>query len=162
MVFSTLHTNSAPETVTRLLEMDIDPHNFADSLLGVLAQRLGRRLCSKCKQEYKPDKEELDDLYRQFGEDPQEILKQFDPEALKLYKPVGCDHCAGSGYRGRIGFHELLSNDEYIKEFIKENSTTEKIKRAARENGMYTLKQDGIIKVLYGHTTLNEVRRVCI
>jgi len=162
MVFSTLHTNSAPETVTRLLEMDIDPHNFADSLLGVLAQRLGRRLCSNCKREYRPGKEELDDLYRQFGEDPQGILKQFDPDSLKLYKPVGCDHCANSGYKGRIGFHELLSNNEYIKEFIKENSTTEKIKRAAKENGMYTLKQDGIIKVFYGHTTLNEVRRVCI
>ena len=162
LVFSTLHTNSAPETITRLLEMEIDPHNFADSLLGVLAQRLGRRLCSKCKQEYTPSNEEAEDIYRQFGEDPQGILKEFAPDELKLYKPVGCEHCENSGYKGRIGFHELLVNNESIKEFIKENATNSKIKQAACENGMYTLKQDGIVKVLKGNTTLQEVRRVCI
>ncbi|MFO7817322.1 MAG: ATPase, T2SS/T4P/T4SS family [Thermodesulfobacteriota bacterium] len=162
LVFSTLHTNSAPETITRLLEMEIDPHNFADSLLGVLAQRLGRRLCSKCKQEYTPSTEEAEDIYRQFGEDPQGILKEFAPDELKLYKPVGCEHCENSGYKGRIGFHELLVNNESIKEFIKENATNSKIKQAACENGMYTLKQDGIVKVLKGNTTLQEVRRVCI
>jgi len=162
LVFSTLHTNSAPETITRLLEMEIDPHNFADSLLGVLAQRLGRRLCSKCKQEYTPSNEEAEDIYQQFGNDPQGILKEFAPDDLKLFKPVGCEHCENSGYKGRIGFHELLVNNEPIKEFIKENATNSKIKQAASENGMYTLKQDGIVKVLMGNTTLQEVRRVCI
>ncbi|MFP4657940.1 MAG: ATPase, T2SS/T4P/T4SS family [Desulfonatronovibrionaceae bacterium] len=162
MVFSTLHTNSAPETITRLLEMDIDPHNFADSLLGVLAQRLGRRLCSKCKQKYQPSQEEIQDIYKQFGQDPKGLLEEFKTGDINLFRPVGCDRCGNSGYKGRIGFHELLVNNDNIKEYIKENTTTEKIKKAAREEGMYTLKQDGIIKVLSGHTTLEEVRRVCI
>ncbi len=162
LVFSTLHTNSAPETVTRLLEMEIDAHNFADSLLGILAQRLGRRLCPKCKQEYTPSEKEIAEIFAHFGEDPQGILQEFPRESLKMYKPVGCEECGGSGYKGRVGFHELLVNNQEISEHIKTSTTTQDLKQAARQGGMYTLRQDGIIKVLMGFTTMDEVRRVCI
>ncbi|MCD6320433.1 MAG: Flp pilus assembly complex ATPase component TadA, partial [Candidatus Desulfofervidaceae bacterium] len=162
LVFSTLHTNSAPETITRLLEMGLDPHNFADSLLGVLAQRLIRTLCKKCKEPYHPSEEEFKELVAEYGEEYFSRLGIKYTSDLTLYRAKGCDACGNSGYKGRMGIHELLVNDEYIKTLIKKRAPTEKIRKRAILNGMTTLKQDGIEKVFKGFTDLKEVRRVCI
>ena len=157
LVFSTLHTNSAPETITRLLDMDLDPFNFADSLLCVLAQRLIKTLCSKCKEPYKPSQEEIDELRREFGEDAWDIwVKEHD---FTLYRAKGCSSCV-NGYKGRMGIHELLINSDEIKTLIKKRAPTEDIRKVAIEQGMLTLKQDGIIKVLMGHTDIHQVRAV--
>lgn len=163
LVFSTLHTNSAPETVTRLLEMGLDPHNFADSLLGVLAQRLLRKLCPKCKEGYHPSKKEFDSFVAEYGEEQfKELGIKYDDDFI-LYRPVGCDDCGGTGYKGRIGIHELLLNTVTIQELIKERASTERIKEAAiKEAKMTTLKQDGMLKFFQGITDIREVRRVCI
>ncbi|MGM0643251.1 MAG: ATPase, T2SS/T4P/T4SS family [Thermodesulfobacteriota bacterium] len=162
LVYSTLHTNNAPETITRLLEMDIDPANFGDSLLGILAQRLGRRLCSKCKQESENSKEEVEELFKEFGPDPLGLLDTFDRESIKLYHPKGCNACGDTGYKGRIGFHELLINNEEITTLIKEEAAMEQVRKAAIQNNMYTLKQDGFLKVLQGITDVPEVNRNCV
>ena len=159
LVFSTLHTNSAPETVTRLLDMEVDPFNFADSLLCVLAQRLVRTLCKNCKEPYKPSKEEIEELKREFGP----MWKDFFPkEFLKdpvLYRPKGCAQCM-QGFKGRIGIHELLINSDNIKKLIKFKKPTEEIREVAIKEGMLTLKQDGILKVIKGITTIQQVRSV--
>ncbi|HDD44745.1 MAG TPA: type II/IV secretion system protein [Candidatus Desulfofervidus auxilii] len=162
LVFSTLHTNSAPETVTRLLEMGLDPYNFADSLLGVLAQRLIRTLCKNCKEAYHPTKEEFDELVAEYGEEYFGRVGVKYSGNLILYRPKGCDVCGGTGYKGRMGIHELLINDDEIKALIKRKAPTEEIRKVAIRQGMTTLKQDGIEKVLKGYTDLKEVRRVCI
>lgn len=155
IVFSTLHTNSAPETVTRLLGMGIDPFNFADSLLGVLAQRLIKRLCPHCRQQYEPDEEEIELLKREYGDHP---LKPFEiPENLTLFKPRGCNHCHKSGYKGRLAIHELLVTDDQMRAKIENNAPVAELRFAALESGMRTLKQDGIIKVLHGDTDLTQV-----
>ena len=162
LVFSTLHTNSAPETVTRLLEMGLDPHNFADSLLGVLAQRLVRRLCKKCKEPYHPTKEEYEEIVEEYGREYFDRLGiEYSPD-LVLYRAKGCEACGNTGYKGRMGIHELLINDEDIKVLIKKRAPTEEIRKVAILNGMTTLKQDGIAKVFQGFTDIKEVRRVCI
>ncbi len=160
LVFSTLHTNSAPETVTRLLDMELDPFSFSDAILCILAQRLCRRLCD-CKQEYTPDKRELEDLILEFGT---EDFKRtgIDPSTIKLHKAVGCPKCGDSGYKGRIGLHELLEGTDEMKTLVKRKSEIELIRRQAIADGMTTLKQDGILKCFAGHTDLHEVRKVCI
>ena len=161
LVFSTLHTNSAPETITRLLEMKLDPHNFSDSLLGILAQRLVRTLC-RCKEAYHPSKEEFEEIVEEYGK------AYFDRTGIKynknltLYRAKGCDICGGTGYKGRMGIHELLINNDEIKTLIKKKAPTEEIRKAAILAGMTTLKQDGIQKVFKGYTDIKEVRRVCI
>jgi len=161
LVFSTLHTNSAPETITRLLEMKLDPHNFSDSLLGILAQRLVRTLC-RCKEAYHPSKEEFEEIVEEYGK------AYFDRTGIKynknltLYRAKGCDICGGTGYKGRMGIHELLINNDEIKTLIKKKAPTEEIREAAILAGMTTLKQDGIQKVFKGYTDIKEVRRVCI
>ena len=161
LVFSTLHTNSAPETITRLLEMKLDPHNFSDSLLGILAQRLVRTLC-RCKEAYHPSKEEFEEIVEEYGK------AYFDRTGIKynknltLYRAKGCDICGGTGYKGRMGIHELLINNDEIKTLIKKKAPTEEIRKAAILAGMTTLKQDGIQKVFKGYTDIREVRRVCI
>ncbi len=162
LVFSTLHTNSAPETVTRLLEMGLDPHNFADSLLGILAQRLVRKLCSKCKESYHPSKEEFNEIVEEYGAEHFGRLGITYSPNLTLYRARGCEVCGNTGYKGRIGIHELLINDEDIKVLIKKKAPTEEIRKRAILNGMTTLKQDGIAKVFKGITDIKEVRRVCI
>jgi type II secretory ATPase GspE/PulE/Tfp pilus assembly ATPase PilB-like protein len=162
LVFSTLHTNSAPETITRLLDMGLNPLNFSDAFLGVLAQRLTRQLCSKCREEYPLTQDEFDELRIDYGE--QHFSKtgiEYRPE-MTLYRPAECEICSNTGYRGRMGIHELMEGTATIKLMIKKQATTEQIFKQAMKEGMSTLKQDGILKVFKGITDISEVRRVCI
>ena len=162
LVFSTLHTNSAPETIIRLLDMDIDPFNFADALLGILAQRLVRTLCGACKEEYAPSAEEFAELVREYGAEHWEKVGVSYSPALKLSRAKGCPKCGGSGYKGRMGIHELLVGTDDMKRMIQKRSTVEEMRRQAIADGMTTLLQDGIVKVLRGHTDFQQVRAVCI
>ena len=162
LVFSTLHTNSAPETVTRLLDMGLNPLNFSDAFLAVLAQRLLRRLCKACRKAYTPNQEDFDDIVTAYGEnDFKKTGIVYSPD-LKLYAPVGCDQCSGTGYKGRLGIHELMEGTPDIKRMIKKQASAEELFIKAKEEGMTTLMQDGIMKVFNGHTDMVEVRRVCI
>ncbi|MGD9365666.1 MAG: GspE/PulE family protein [Desulfobacteraceae bacterium] len=163
LVFSTLHTNSAPESITRLLDMGMDPFNFADAILCIMAQRLVRTLCADCKKEYNPTKEEYDELIREYGE------KEFEKNGnspysddVTLFKPVGCELCNNTGYRGRMGIHELLAGSDPMKKLIQNRAEMNVIRDQAIEDGMTTLKQDGIEKIMAGHTDLLQVRKVCI
>jgi type II secretory ATPase GspE/PulE/Tfp pilus assembly ATPase PilB-like protein len=162
LVFSTLHTNSAPETIIRLLDMDIDPFNFADALLGILAQRLVRTLCGACKEEYTPSAEEFAELVREFGAEHWDRVGLSYSPALKLSRAKGCPKCGGSGYKGRMGIHELLVGTDEMRRLIQKRSSVEEMRRQAVAEGMTTLLQDGIIKVLRGHTDFQQVRAVCI
>jgi len=161
LVFSTLHTNSATETVTRLLEMGVDPYSFSDSLLCVLAQRLARRLCDECKEAYHPDEAEYNELVDEYGRDSFAAtgLSRSD---LSLFRAVGCDHCSQTGYHGRLGIHEVLECTAKIKGLIKRQEGTDIVREQALLDGMTTLKQDGILKAFQGLTDIHEVRRVCI
>ena len=162
LVFSTLHTNSAPETVVRLLDMGIDPLNFADSLLGILAQRLVRTLCTACKEAYNPSIDEYNELVEGYGHDLFEKLNLPYSDDLIFYRPKGCDACVKTGYKGRMGIHELLINTDTIKRLIQKHASVEEIRDAAIAEGMTTLLQDGLQKALRGVTDAKQVRRVCI
>jgi len=161
LVFSTLHTNSAPETVTRLLEMGLDPFSFSDSLVCILAQRLARRLCGECKESIQPEEAEIEDLIDEYGRDDFAFtgLGKVD---VTMFRAVGCDRCGHTGYRGRLGIHEVLECTSKLKGLIKRRSDTDSVREQAALDGMTTLKQDGILKVLQGLTDIHEVRRVCI
>ena len=161
LVFSTLHTNSAPETLTRLLEMGIDPFGFADSLLCILAQRLARRLCDQCKKAYAPDDNEWHDLVSEYGAEAF-AATGLHRESVVMAKATGCTACRGSGYKGRLGIHELLASSDALKTIIKNRASTDVVRAQAVSEGMTTLKQDGILKVLQGLTDMQEVRRVCM
>lgn len=162
LVFSTLHTNSAPESITRLLDMGMDPFNFADAILGIMAQRLVRTLCKKCKKEYNPSRDEYDDLVREYGEKDFRRLNLSYSTDLTLYKPAGCSACSNTGYQGRMGIHELLRGTDPMKKLIQSRAKMDEIRERAIKDGMTTLKQDGIEKVFAGHTDLLQVRKVCI
>lgn len=162
LVFSTLHTNSAPETVTRLLDMGLNPLNFSDAFLGVLAQRLVRSLCVKCREAFQPSQQELDELVAEYGEEQFEEAGIEMSSGLTLYRPVGCEACSSTGYRGRLGIHELLEGTAETKQLIKRQANTEELFAQGRRDSMTTLKQDGIQKVFQGVTDITEVRRVCI
>ncbi len=164
LVFSTLHTNSAPESITRLVDMGMDPYNFADALLCILAQRLVRTLCKDCKKKYHPTEKEYDDLVHAYG--GEEVFKAglnipYNGD-LELYKPGGCNACNNTGYRGRMGIHELLVGSDAVKRSIIELKKVEELRALAMEEGMKTLLQDGIEKVFAGHCDLLMVRKVCI
>ncbi|HJV53142.1 MAG TPA: GspE/PulE family protein, partial [Noviherbaspirillum sp.] len=181
LVFSTLHTNSAPESIVRLLDMGMDPFNFADALLGVLAQRLTKRLCGNCKLAYEPGADELQLLLAEYCEELRntESFREDENGArekvlagwkknygdsqgrFRLYKAVGCDQCNG-GYKGRVGLHELMVGTDRLKRLIQEHSRVALMLAAALEDGMLTLKMDGIEKVLSGITDIKQVRAVCI
>jgi type II secretory ATPase GspE/PulE/Tfp pilus assembly ATPase PilB-like protein len=162
LVFSTLHTNSAPETIVRLLDMEIDPFNFADALLGILAQRLVRTLCKDCKEEYHPTQEEFAELMQEYGLDSWDKLGiRYSPD-FKLYKPKGCSKCGNTGYKGRMGIHELLVGTDDIKRRIQRRDSVEELRKQAMTDGMTTLLQDGIQKVIGGITDFKQVRAVCI
>ena len=182
LVFATLHTNSAPESIIRLLDMGMDPFNFADALLGVLAQRLAKRLCTKCKQPYVPDSNEIKSLLNEYCEELmsteafkkdargamesvyKEWVKNYGNEKgqLTLYKAVGCEACGGTGMKGRLGLHELLIASDRLKKAIQEHARVAEMLAICLEEGMRTLKQDGIEKTLMGLTHIKEVRTVCI
>jgi type II secretory ATPase GspE/PulE/Tfp pilus assembly ATPase PilB-like protein len=161
LVLSTLHTNSAAETIVRLLEMGLDPFSFSDSLLCVLAQRLARTLCDDCKETYRPSPQEIEELNDEYGGtlfDANPILKN----ELTLARAVGCPRCSNSGYRGRIGVHELLECGDRIKSLVKKRADSDELRRQSVADGMTSLRQDGILKVLQGLTDIHEIRRVCI
>lgn len=162
LVFSTLHTNSAPETITRLLDMGMNPLNFSDAFLGVLAQRLVRTLCTSCRQSYHPTEEEFDDIVTAYGSEAFKLTGIANTPDFVLYRSVGCDTCSGSGYKGRIGIFELLDGTKEIKRLIKKQASAEDIFTLAASQGMTTLKQDAILKVFQGRTDMKEVNRVCI
>ncbi|MGZ5697812.1 MAG: ATPase, T2SS/T4P/T4SS family [Usitatibacter sp.] len=181
LVFATLHTNSAPESILRLLDMGMDPFNFADALLGILAQRLAKRLC-KCKEAYTPSQEEVKHFITEycnelvntpdFKADLQGSYKKvferfgrdygFGKPDFKLYKAKGCDVCNGSGYKGRVGLHELLVGTDPMKKLIQEHARVAEMLALALAEGMLTLKMDGMEKVLQGVTDMAQVRAVCI
>jgi len=181
LVFATLHTNSAPESIIRLLDMGMDPFNFSDALLGILAQRLARRLCS-CKQAYIPEPAELRSFLTEFCDELQgtqafkkdaktametvyrQWVKDYGNEKgqIQLYRPVGCDKCGGSGMKGRVGLHELLIATDPLKKLIQEHARVAEMLAQCLEDGMRTLKQDGMEKCLMGLTHIKEVRSVCI
>ena len=162
LVFSTLHTNSAPETIVRLLDMGIDPLNFADALLGILAQRLVRTLCKSCKEVYHATKAEYDEIAESYNIEEFKKLNIPYNDDFKLYRPKGCNLCDGTGYKGRMGIHELLVGTEDIKRMIQKHETVEVMRDKAMAEGMTTLLQDGIIKAIKGFTDFKQVRRVCI
>jgi len=182
LVFSTLHTNSAPESILRLLDMGMDPFNFADALLGILAQRLAKRLCGDCKKSHVASAEEVKSLLAEYSEEMkhtakwqadeagasralhEEWLKLFgnDKKQLTFYTPVGCDKCAGTGYRGRVGLHELMIGSDAVKKAIQEHARVAELLAIALDEGMHTLKQDGMEKVLQGITDMHQIRAVCI
>jgi type II secretory ATPase GspE/PulE/Tfp pilus assembly ATPase PilB-like protein/ribonuclease HII len=180
LVFSTLHTNSAPESIIRLLDMGMDPFNFADALLGILAQRLAKRLCD-CKEPYFPEPDEIKTFIAEYAEDLRHTAAwkaDYAGEAKKLYegwvksygengrlrfyRAVGCDKCGKTGYKGRVGLHELLTGDDDVKKLIQERARVAEIFVAAVANGMRTLKMDGMEKIMIGLTDLKQVRSVCI
>ncbi len=180
LVFATLHTNSAPESITRLLDMGMDPFNFADALLGILAQRLAKKLCT-CKEAYTPDSAEIRAFVTEYAEDLQQFPAwQTDPqgEAKRLYdtwivqygvagklvfhRAKGCDRCNQTGYKGRVGLHELMVGSDAIKKNIQEHARVSDLFVTAISEGMRTLRMDGMEKVLSGITDLKQVRAVCV
>jgi type II secretory ATPase GspE/PulE/Tfp pilus assembly ATPase PilB-like protein len=171
LLLSTLHTNSGPESIVRLLDLGMDPFNFADALLGVLAQRLAKRLCPDCKTEYAPTPAEVEQLLLEYCHDaPIDAHKQMQKwigryggaqQKITLFRAHGCDHCTHTGYRGRIGLHELLVADPMTRRLIQSRSPVAEVKNAAILAGMRTLRQDGIEKVLQGLTDIRQVNAVC-
>lgn len=181
LVFATLHTNSAPESIIRLLDMGMDPFNFADALLGILAQRLAKRLCGKCKEAYTPDNEEIRHFMTEyctelmstetFQRDQKgameatykRLLTDYGKEGkFQLYRAKGCPECGDSGYKGRVGLHELMLGTDPTKKLIQEHARVAQLFAQALEDGMLTLKMDGMEKVLQGITDMKQVRAVCI
>lgn len=180
LVFATLHTNSAPEAVIRLLDMGMDPFNFADALVGILAQRLAKRLC-KCKEAYTPDADEMKNFMQEYTADLRQTppwIKDAQGEAKKLYdgwlkeygkggkltmyRPVGCEVCGGSGYKGRVGLHELMVASDPVKKLVQEKARVAELFVKCVEEGMTTLKMDGMEKVMMGLTDMKQVRAVCV
>lgn len=181
LVFATLHTNSAPESIVRLLDMGMDPFNFADALLGILAQRLAKRLCGNCKKQYNPGLEEINQLLDEY------CLELLNTEAFikdekagreavlagwkkrygneqgqfTMYRAIGCEQC-NKGYKGRVGLHELMLGTDRVKALLQTHARVAQLLAAALEDGMLTLKMDGIEKVLLGLTDIKQVRSVCI
>jgi type II secretory ATPase GspE/PulE/Tfp pilus assembly ATPase PilB-like protein len=143
--------------------MGLNPLNFSDAFLGVLAQRLVRRVCKKCREEYHPSKEEFDEIVSDYGSDHFAATGIEYSHDLTLYRPGrGCVTCSGTGYRGRLGIHELMEGTAEIKRMIKKQANSEMLFEQAIKEEMTTLKQDGIMKVFQGLTDVSEVRRVCI
>ncbi|MBK4737465.1 Flp pilus assembly complex ATPase component TadA [Noviherbaspirillum sp. DKR-6] len=170
LVLSTMHTNSAAESVVRLLDLGLDPFNFADALLGVVGQRLARRLCTACRTSSVATREELDMLAQEYCADteldPAQVLSEWRSAhgdrsgAIVLRRACGCEECDGSGYKGRLGVHELLRNSPAVKRKILAGANVEEIVRQARAEGMITMRQDGIQKVLQGHTDWDQIRTI--
>ncbi len=150
LVLSTLHTNDAPSALTRLADMGIEPYLLASSILGVLAQRLVRRICPDCKTAYAPSKEELSGLN----------LKKEDLHGVKFHRGIGCDRCFHSGYKGRVGLYELMSVTSRIKTQVLKSQDSEELRKVALDQEMVSLFSQGIQLVLSGATTAAEILRV--
>jgi type II secretory ATPase GspE/PulE/Tfp pilus assembly ATPase PilB-like protein len=150
LVLSTLHTNDAPGAVARLLDMGVEPFLIASAVAGVLAQRLARVICSRCKIAYQPPM----DAVRRLGLSPE------NSQGVKFYRGKGCEYCKGTGYKGRTGIYELMAINDEIRELALSRASSQQIKEAAIRNNMITLKSDAIEKVLLGVTTLEETLRV--
>ena len=148
LVVSTLHTNSAASTITRLVDMGIEPYLIADSTVGVIAQRLVRRLCPECKKAKKANAEEL------------ELLMKNQDEDITIYEPCGCPKCDGTGFRGRIGVYEIMEVTQPLKHIISKGGNVEAIKEQALADGMHTLRMSATIHVLEGTTSVPEMMRV--
>ena len=162
LVMSTLHTNSAVETVTRLLDMGCDSFSFADAMLGVLAQRLTRRICKDCKEQYVGTAEEYEEIRQGYGPEHWDKLGIPQDNTFRLARGKGCENCNRTGFKGRVALHELLLGSDRIKRLIQTKARTEDMVKAAIEDGMTTLMQDGVQKALLGHTTFKEVKAVAI
>jgi type II secretory ATPase GspE/PulE/Tfp pilus assembly ATPase PilB-like protein len=162
LVFSTLHTNSAPETISRLLDMNIDPFNFADALLGIMAQRLIRTLCPKCKEPHHPSEEEFDELMEIYGRDffPDLGIK-YSPDFV-LYEPKGCSNCNNTGYKGRMGVHELLTGTDEVKRAVQRRAPINELRELAMQQGMRTLLQDALEKAMRGITDVKQARSIAV
>jgi type II secretory ATPase GspE/PulE/Tfp pilus assembly ATPase PilB-like protein len=163
LVFSTLHTNSAPETVVRLIEMGIDPFNFADALLGIVAQRLAKRLCEHCRKGMRPERQVYEKIVADFSLDAGEtraILPSYEEATFMMQQ--GCEQCGGSGYKGRIPITELMLATPAIKDAVRERRGVAELRQLALKEGMWTLKMDGIMKVFMGFTDMDHILRVCI
>jgi type II secretory ATPase GspE/PulE/Tfp pilus assembly ATPase PilB-like protein len=142
--------------------MGLDPFNFADALLGIMAQRLVRRICEKCKESYHPDRAEFDDLAASYGKEEFEKLGHRYDEKFTLFRGKGCPHCNKTGYRGRAGIHELLVAGDEIKRLIQNKARVPEMLASAKSDGMTTLVQDGILKSLQGITDFRQVKAVAI
>jgi len=162
LVLSTLHTNSAVETVIRLLDMGCDPFNFADALQGVIAKRLCKRICSNCKQAYHPSVQEYDKLARAYGTNSWEALRVTYQEEFQLYRGQGCEACNQTGFKGRVALHELLCGSNELRNLIQNRAKTADMLSFAINEGMTTLVQDGIANVITGMTTYDQVRAVAM
>jgi type II secretory ATPase GspE/PulE/Tfp pilus assembly ATPase PilB-like protein len=170
LVLSTLHTNTAPESVVRLLDLGMDPFNFSDALLVILAQRLARALCPECKVAHPAKPAEIDELVAEYCEgtplEPAKVLQEWKSNHARggkftLHQAKGCKSCHQTGYRGRLGLHELMVISPAIKKLIQTRAPVSDILPVAISEGMRTLKQDGILKVLEGRTDISQIRAVC-
>ncbi len=162
LVLSTLHTNSAVETVTRLLDMGCDSFNFADAMQGIVAKRLCKRICEACKEGYHPTRQEYDELVQGYGAGYWERLGVEYADSLMLYRGRGCEVCNKTGFKGRVPLHELLVGSEDVKGLIQSKARSAEILKVAMREGMVTLVQDGIQKVLRGVTTYRQIRAVAM
>lgn len=161
LVFSTLHTNSAVESITRMINMGVPPYLLNSTIEVIIAQRLVRRLCEKCKRVYEPDSEIMEIATKAM--EALNVEGEIDPELVKNMKfteAVGCDDCNNVGYKGRVGLYEVFRMSNDLRRLISESATTMDIQESAMKNGMVTLEQAGVIKALEGVTTLDEVYRV--
>ena len=154
LVFSTLHTNDAVSSLTRMIDMGIAPFLISSSVIGVMAQRLVRRICPRCIEEYIPEDDVLENLKVHF--------KLPDPGNFKLYRGKGCDYCKNTGYRGRTAIYEMVRINDEIRSMIMKNTSSNEIKEIAVKNGMLTLLDSGVSKALEGITTIDEVLRVAV
>ena len=169
LVLSTLHTNNASESVVRLLDLGMDPMNFADSLLGIVAQRLVRALCPQCGHDRPLPADEWQALLQEYMEGSDLSVQQASarllaaagvesPDELHMRHAVGCEHCAGKGYRGRIGIYEILQNSRSVRQLIQRQARPSEIFDRAMAEGMRSLRQDALEKVLQGHIDLKQAR----
>ncbi len=171
MVFSTLHTNSATESMVRLLDFGMDPFNFSDALVGILGQRLVKRYCKHCKKSYPASADDINELAREYclgtPLDPDAVYQHWrttyadENGEFSLFSAKGCTLCGGTGFKGRIGLYEFLEASAPIKRMIRQQAAVDELLFAAINQGMHTLKQDGIKKILQGHTDIYQIRAVC-
>jgi len=160
LVFSTIHTNDAAGAVPRLIEMGVSPNGIASALNLAISQRLVRRLCPYCKKKYTPSPEVLEKIKRNLKDVIKRIPDKFDLDNIEIFKAQGCPKCSNIGYKGRIGIFEMFEVSQKIKEIISSFPSTSKMREAAIEEGMITIQQDGLLRVLEGQTSLEEVERI--